>query len=147
MAQIFLTDWGGGGGRVLVITHGRSRITVDPRVPSMPGRSTSGFHRPGRQGEHQARTAVRCGIARLWRTQVFNPSDRLSPIKGSGRVTSDTLGNEGPNNDQPDPCVEGARRPRPCTMCYTQRCNHMTLTGSATNHKIFPETLRASSVA
>ena len=28
--------------------HGRSRMTIDPRIPAMPGRSTSGFHRPGR---------------------------------------------------------------------------------------------------
>ena len=24
--------------------HGRSRMTIDPRIPTMPGRSTSGFH-------------------------------------------------------------------------------------------------------
>ena len=30
--------------------HGRSRITIDPRIPFMPGRSTSGFHQPGRGG-------------------------------------------------------------------------------------------------
>ena len=28
--------------------HGRSRMIIDPRIPTMPGRSTSGFHRPGR---------------------------------------------------------------------------------------------------
>ena len=39
---------GGGGGCVLTVMHGRSRMTIDPRIPSMPGRSTSGFHRPGR---------------------------------------------------------------------------------------------------
>ena len=36
------------GGGVLIIMHGRGRITTDPRIPTMPGRSTSGFHRPGR---------------------------------------------------------------------------------------------------
>ena len=36
--------------------HGRSRKTVDSRIPSMPGRSMSGFHRPG---FHQARSEVR----------------------------------------------------------------------------------------
>ena len=48
--------WGGGnrGGGVLDrrdvldIMHGRSRMTIDPRIPAMPGRSMSGFHRPGR---------------------------------------------------------------------------------------------------
>ena len=24
--------------------HSRSRMTIDPRIPIMPGRSTSGFH-------------------------------------------------------------------------------------------------------
>ena len=33
------------GGGVLMIMHGRSRKTIDPRIPTMPGRSTSGFHR------------------------------------------------------------------------------------------------------
>ena len=28
--------------------HGCSRMTVDPRIPRTLGRSTSGFHRPGR---------------------------------------------------------------------------------------------------
>ena len=32
---------GGGGGTQFV--HGRYRMTIDPRIPSMPGRSTSGF--------------------------------------------------------------------------------------------------------
>ena len=33
-------------GGVLIIMHGRSRVTIDPRVPTMPGRSASRFHRP-----------------------------------------------------------------------------------------------------
>ena len=28
------------------IMHGRSRMTIDPRVPTMPGRNTSSLHRP-----------------------------------------------------------------------------------------------------
>ena len=28
------------------VMHGRSRKTIDRRIPKMPGRSTSGFHRP-----------------------------------------------------------------------------------------------------
>ena len=31
-----------------VIMHGRSRMTIDPRLPTMPGRSRSGFDRPDR---------------------------------------------------------------------------------------------------
>ena len=34
-------------------------ITIDPRIPTVPGRSTSGFHRPGRHCWHQARSPVR----------------------------------------------------------------------------------------
>ena len=36
--------------------HGRSRVTINPRIPTMPGRSTSFFfHRPGGHRLHQAR--------------------------------------------------------------------------------------------
>ena len=40
------------------VMHGRSRMAVDPRIATMPGRSTSGFHRPGRHCMHQVRSAV-----------------------------------------------------------------------------------------
>ena len=36
-----------GRGGCTQFVHGRSRMTIDPRIPTMPGRSTSGFHRPG----------------------------------------------------------------------------------------------------
>ena len=45
--------------------HGRSRMTTDPRIPTIPGQSTSGFHQPGRQRLHQARSAVRCSASRM----------------------------------------------------------------------------------
>ena len=34
--------------------------TVDPRTLTRSGRSTSGFHRPGRHRAHQARSVVKC---------------------------------------------------------------------------------------
>ena len=34
---------GRGGGHAQFV-HGRSRMTIDLRIPNMPGRSTSGFH-------------------------------------------------------------------------------------------------------
>ena len=37
-----------GGWSVLIIMHARSRMNIDLRIPTLPGRSTSGFHRPGR---------------------------------------------------------------------------------------------------
>ena len=40
--------------------HGRSRMTIDRCISKMPGRSTSGFHRPGRHCLHQARIAMGC---------------------------------------------------------------------------------------
>ena len=42
--------WGGDrrGGGVLDIIHGRSGVTIDLRIPTLPGRSMSGFRRPGR---------------------------------------------------------------------------------------------------
>ena len=39
----------GTGGGVLNIMNDRIRMAIDPRIPTMPGRSTSGVHRPGRQ--------------------------------------------------------------------------------------------------
>ena len=50
---------------ILDFTQGRSRVTIDPRIPAMPGRSTSGVHRPGRHCLHQARSAVRCWGSRI----------------------------------------------------------------------------------
>ena len=36
-----------GGGVYSIFMHGLSRMTIDPRIPTMPRRSMSGFHRPG----------------------------------------------------------------------------------------------------
>ena len=55
----------GGEGGVLDVMHGRGRTTVDPRIPTMPGRRTSSFHQPGRYCLHQARSAVRCWASRI----------------------------------------------------------------------------------
>ena len=41
---------GSGGGGCTNVMHGRSRVTIDPRILTMPGRSMSGFHRPGKIG-------------------------------------------------------------------------------------------------
>ena len=46
-------------GGVLVSCMACSRMTIDPCIPAVPGRNTSGFHRPGRHCLHQARSAVR----------------------------------------------------------------------------------------
>ena len=35
------------GGGCTRFTHSRSRMTIDPRIPTMPGRSMSSFHHPG----------------------------------------------------------------------------------------------------
>ena len=53
------------GGRLLDITHGRSRMTIDPRISTIPGRSSPGFHRPGRHCLHQVRSTVRCPASRM----------------------------------------------------------------------------------
>ena len=47
---------------VFSVMHGRSRMTipVDPCIPTMSGRSTSGFRRPDRNCFHQARGALSC---------------------------------------------------------------------------------------
>ena len=53
----------GGEGGCIQFVHGRSRMTIDPRIPTMPGRSTSGFHHPGRHCLRQARSAVGCSAS------------------------------------------------------------------------------------
>ena len=48
------------GGVYSIFMHGRSRMTIDLRIPTMPGRSASGFYQLGRHCLHQARSAVSC---------------------------------------------------------------------------------------
>ena len=40
-------------------------MTIDPRIPTRPERSMSGFHRPGRHFLHQAQSAVRWRASRM----------------------------------------------------------------------------------
>ena len=40
--------------------HGRSRIVIDPRLPTMPEIGTLGFGRPRRHCSNQVRSAVTC---------------------------------------------------------------------------------------
>ena len=49
---------------MLDFMHGRSRMTIDPRNPAVPGLSMSGFHRPGRHCLPLARSAVKCPVSR-----------------------------------------------------------------------------------
>ena len=49
---------GSGGGGCTNVMHGRSRVTIDPRILTMPGRSMSGFHRPGKIGGGGAQRPV-----------------------------------------------------------------------------------------
>ena len=49
-----------GRGGCALFVNGHNRMTIDPRIPAMPGRNTSGSHQPGRHCLHQARSAVRC---------------------------------------------------------------------------------------
>ena len=48
------------GRGVLIVMHGRSCTTVDPRIPTIPGRSRPGFLRPGRHCLRLAQSSVRC---------------------------------------------------------------------------------------
>ena len=56
-------------------------MTIDPRIPTMPGRSTSGFHQPSRHCLHQARSTVRCSASRM-------KGGELHPCKNLPRRTS-----------------------------------------------------------
>ena len=51
----------------------RSHMTIDPRIPTMPGRDTSGFHR---HYLHQARSAVR-GLASRMNGELHPTENRL----------------------------------------------------------------------
>ena len=51
----------GAGGTQFV--HGSCRMTIDPRIPTKPGRSASVFHQPFMRCLHQARSAVRCSTS------------------------------------------------------------------------------------
>ena len=66
---------GGEGGRrgdgSTHIVHRRSRMTIALRIPTMPGRSPSRFHRPGRHCLHQARRVVRCSASRMKRVSCI----------------------------------------------------------------------------
>ena len=52
-------------------SHPQSTKTVDPRIPTMPGRNTSSFHRPCRYRVYQARSTVRCSSSRAWRVSCI----------------------------------------------------------------------------
>ena len=49
-----------GGGGCTQFVHGRSRMAMDPRIPTMPGRGTSGFHQLGREGRGGRNKDFRC---------------------------------------------------------------------------------------
>ena len=51
------------GGDVLIVMHSRSHMTVDTCIPTYPGRSSSGFHLPGKHSVKQARCTVRCSAS------------------------------------------------------------------------------------
>ena len=49
-----------GRGVILIVMHGCSRMAVEPRIPTVPGRSTSEFCRPEIYCLHQARSDMTC---------------------------------------------------------------------------------------
>ena len=57
---------GSGCSHVLMFMHGRSGMTIDPWIPAISGRSTSGFHRPGRHSLHQARSTGMVYFCHAW---------------------------------------------------------------------------------
>ena len=59
-------EWGGGGGQGTNGLHGRSRMIIDPRIHTMPRRSTLGFHRLDRHGLlAPSASEVRCWGSRM----------------------------------------------------------------------------------
>ena len=68
-----MSGWGGGGvldrRDVLDLMEGRSRMTINPRILTMPGRSMSGFHRPGGHNGHAIKTTKNGGVG-MYRRQI-----------------------------------------------------------------------------
>ena len=60
----------------LNLVHNRSRMTMDPRIPTTLGRSMSGIQRPGRHSSHQAPRAVRC-LASCMKGELHPTKNRL----------------------------------------------------------------------
>ena len=56
--------------------HSRGIKTIDPRIPTMPGRSMLGFHRPGKHRVHQGRSAARCSASRI-NGELNPPKDHM----------------------------------------------------------------------
>ena len=56
--RISLRCRGRGGGGYSQLVHGCGHMTIDPRIPTIPGRSPSGSHQPGIHCSHQTRSAV-----------------------------------------------------------------------------------------
>ena len=56
---------GGRGGGYTHFMHNRSICTLNPRIPTMPERSMSGFHPAGRHCVRQAPSAVRHWASRM----------------------------------------------------------------------------------
>ena len=55
---------GGGGGDIFVSCKVVVRVgTIDRRISTVARRNMSGFHRPGRDRVHHARSAVRCSAS------------------------------------------------------------------------------------
>ena len=59
-------------------------MAIDPRIPTMPERSTSGFRQPGRHCLHHVRSAVRCSTSRM--------KGKLRILPGTVRKTSGLRG-------------------------------------------------------
>ena len=89
--------------------HARSsRMAIDPRVPTMPGRSMSGFHRPGRRCLHQAR-------ASSYYVQIACEAD--FPAYGWQRPTNRLVFGVATSRDSNGYTTQ---RPRGCLTIYTQ---------------------------
>ena len=65
--RVRVKSWGGGrvgvGACTQFLCMAVVVLTIDPRIPTLPGRSMSGFHRAGRHCLHQARSAVWCSAS------------------------------------------------------------------------------------
>ena len=101
------------------IMHGQNGMMADPRFPTMPGRSTSGFHRPGRHCLHQAQTAVGCTASRE-KGELHPTKNRLSggDTRGGGGDKSSRENKNGDESDTRYTCIRGSVR-SPSTTAHS----------------------------
>ena len=111
---------------VLIIMHGRSRMTIGPRITTTPRPSTSGFHRPGRRGGRSH--WLRNGTA-LFLHQIGCQAPLASFLAAKRGTTCSSGGGE--NNSSYRDC-------RPMRTLVAERLKQPAAESTASSHRRLP---------